>query len=128
MSSGIRDQNVFTATFDGRWNVIAIVRCPVRRVYRTLGLQWPGHSSYARLREHTRNQSPVPNTEIGLLIKGGRFTKQGKFRVPLKKEANTGAYQMLPEITILVRFDLGARVVEVFIFDKSAHLRIEKVI
>jgi hypothetical protein len=66
--------------------------------------------------------------EIGLLIKGGRFTKQGKFRVPLKKEANTGAHQMLPEIPLVARFDLGARVVEVVIFDKSAHLRIEKVI
>ena len=48
--------------------------------------------------------------------------------MPLEKEANTGAYQMLPEITFLVSVDLGARVIEVVVFDKRAHVRIKEVI
>ena len=46
----------------------------------------------------------------------------------VKKESNTGAYQMLPEIPLLAGFDLGARVIEVVIFDERAEARIEKVI
>ena len=48
--------------------------------------------------------------------------------MPLKKEANTGAYQMLPEITFLVSVDLGARVIEVVVFDKRTHIWIKEVI
>ena len=48
--------------------------------------------------------------------------------MPLKKEANTGAYQMLPEIPLVARFDLGARVIEVVVFDKRTHLWIKEVI
>ena len=46
----------------------------------------------------------------------------------MEKETDTGADQMLPQIPILAGIDLGARVIEVVVFDKRAHVRIEKVI
>ena len=46
----------------------------------------------------------------------------------VEKETDTGADQMLPEIPLLAGLDLGAGVIEVFILDKGAHARIEKVI
>ena len=102
----------------------------IRCVYRTLGLHRPEHSSHARLRDNTRNQTHVLSSKkIGLLIKGGRFTKLVKGCSPLvEKEADTGAYQMLPEIPLLAGFDLGARVVEIVIFDKSTDVRSKEII
>ena len=46
----------------------------------------------------------------------------------MEKETDTGAYQMLPEIPVLVRFDLGARVIEIVVFDKSTHVVTKEVI
>src|SRR4030095_11015073 len=45
-----------------------------------------------------------------------------------EKETNTGANQVLPQIATLVGIDLGARVIEVVVFNKSTKVRIEKVI
>ena len=39
----------------------------------------------------------------------------------MKREANTRAYEMLPQIATLARIDLGARIIEVVIFDKRAN-------
>src|SRR4029450_3190744 len=38
-------------------------------------------------------------------------------------EPHAGANQMLPQIQIFIRIDLGARIIEVVIFDKSGELR-----
>ena len=46
----------------------------------------------------------------------------------MEKHSDTGANQVLPQIATLVRVELGARVSEVVVFDKRAHVRIEKVI
>ena len=42
---------------------------------------------------------------------------------PLKMETQAGAYQMLPQIATLIGIDLGARIIEVVVFDKGAELR-----
>jgi hypothetical protein len=46
----------------------------------------------------------------------------------VEKESNTRAYEVLPQIPSLAGLDLGARVIEVVIFNKRAEVRIEKVI
>jgi hypothetical protein len=46
----------------------------------------------------------------------------------VKKESDTGAYEVLPQIPSLAGIDLGARVIEIVVFDKSTPLGIEKVI
>jgi len=46
----------------------------------------------------------------------------------VEKETNTGAYQMLPKIAIFSGIDLGARVVEIVIFEKSTNVRSKEVI
>ena len=46
----------------------------------------------------------------------------------MKKESDTRANEVLPQIATFAGFDLGARVIEVLIFDKRAEARIEKVI
>ena len=46
----------------------------------------------------------------------------------LEMEAQAGADQVLPQITTLTRIDLGARIVEVMVFDEGAELRSEIVI
>ncbi len=46
----------------------------------------------------------------------------------MEKEANTGAYEVLPQIAIFAGIELGARVIEVVIFDKRAESRIKEVI
>jgi len=46
----------------------------------------------------------------------------------LEVEAKTSANQMLPQITALVGFDLGARIIEELVFNKRAKLRREIVI
>src|SRR6266480_2819913 len=38
-------------------------------------------------------------------------------------EPHAGANQMLPQIATLIRIDLGARIIEVVVFDKSGELR-----
>ena len=46
----------------------------------------------------------------------------------VEKEPHTGANQVLPQIATLAGIELGARVIEVVVFDKRAHVRTEKVI
>jgi hypothetical protein len=46
----------------------------------------------------------------------------------VEKESDTRAYEVLPQIATFAGLDLGARVIEVVIFDKRADVRTEKVI
>ncbi len=46
----------------------------------------------------------------------------------MEKEPDTGAYEVLTQIPTLAGLDLGARVIEIVIFDKRAHVRIKEVI
>jgi len=41
----------------------------------------------------------------------------------LEVETETRANQVLPQITSLIGFDLGARIIEVVVFDERAELR-----
>ena len=67
--------------------------------------------------------------KIGLPMKGGRFINcQRDWSRLVEKEANTGAYEVLTQIATFAGIELGARVIEVMVFDKSAKARIEKVI
>ena len=46
----------------------------------------------------------------------------------MEKESDTGAYEVLPQIPTLAGLDLGARVIEVVVFDKSTKVRTKEVI
>src|SRR5215471_12286736 len=85
-------------------------------VYRTLG---PCSSRFRFGLE--RNRPPAKGRPIYL-------TYRRACSVLVKKEPHTSANQVLPQITTLVRIDLGARVIEVVVFDKRGPLLIEKVI
>jgi hypothetical protein len=46
----------------------------------------------------------------------------------VEKEANTRAYQVLPQIAIFTSIDLGAGIIEEVVFDKSTNVRSKEVI
>ena len=46
----------------------------------------------------------------------------------VEKETDTGTYEVLPQIATLAGIELGARVIEIVVFDKRAHVRIKEVI
>ena len=52
----------------------------------------------------------------------------GRLPALVEKEPDTRAHQVLPQIATLAGVELGARVIEVVVFDKRAHVRTEKVI
>ena len=51
-----------------------------------------------------------------------------KLVLVLEMEPQTRANQLLPQIAILIRIDLGARIIEVLVFNKGAEPRIPIVI
>src|SRR6478672_3141821 len=58
----------------------------------------------------------------------GITVSRAKAGNPLEMEPQAGANQVLSEVSILVGFELSARVIEVVVFDKSAELRIPIII
>jgi hypothetical protein len=68
-----------------------------------------------RLATREKNRPPDQRRPINL-------TRE-EFRMPLKMDPNTRAYEMLSQIAILIRVDLGARVIEVVVFNEGAELR-----
>ncbi len=46
----------------------------------------------------------------------------------MKKESDTGTHQVLTQIASVAGLDLGARVIEVVVLDKSTKLRTKEVI
>ena len=63
-------------------------------------------------------------------MKGGRFTKPIReiARSLVEEEPHTSAQQLLTHIAVLIGFDLGAGIIEIFILDKGTHVLREKVI
>jgi hypothetical protein len=57
------------------------------------------------------------------LKEAGSLNRREKFCVILKMDPDTGAYQMLAEIATLVSIDLGARIIEIVVFDEGAEFR-----
>jgi hypothetical protein len=87
----------------------------LRRVYGTFV---PCSSSFRDVRRK----------KIGLPMKGGRFSLQNICSLLVEKEPDTGAQQLLTHIAIIIGFDLGAGIIEIFILDKGTHVLREKVI
>ena len=52
----------------------------------------------------------------------------GRLPALVEKESDTRAHQVLPQIATLISIELGARVIEVVVFDKSTKVRIKEVI
>ena len=46
----------------------------------------------------------------------------------MEEEPDASANQVLPQIAVLVRVDLGAGVIEIFILDKGAEVRGKEVV
>jgi hypothetical protein len=78
----------------------------------------------ARLRAKTKNRGPVPDQkETGLPMKKEAGQLNQIYDWVLKMDPDTGANQVLPQIPTLIGIELGARVIEVVVLDKSAELR-----
>lgn len=62
--------------------------------------------------------------KIGLPIKeADSLNLSEKLRLALKVDPNTRAYEVLTQIAALIGIDLGARVIEVMVFNERAELR-----
>jgi hypothetical protein len=56
------------------------------------------------------------------------LTREERLLALAEEEADTGAYEVLPQIPTLAGLDLGARVIEVVVFDKSTKVVTKEVI
>jgi hypothetical protein len=79
-------------------------------VYRTLGLYQQSPD------DREKNRPPDERRPIHLTRGKGNC-------VVLEVDPNTGAYQVLPQIAILIGIDLGARVVQKVVFYEGTELR-----
>jgi hypothetical protein len=66
--------------------------------------------------------------KTGLPVKEADHLTRGKAELVLEVEAEACAHQLLPQIATLIGIDLGARVIQIFVFDECAHFGIEIVI
>ena len=89
-------------------------------------LFWFLHADNSRLSgARIWDQSPTPRR---ISVAAPRRAQHNEFPRRLKVEPQTRANQLLPEIATLIGFDLGARIIEVVVFDEGAELRIPIVI